>query len=305
LTTASIPINDAFFLKALKVTFVSGIFVNLTILVPNVLPISFITGPLFGPIIWWGPAIIDFNPFLMAVVIILYKLTKKKLYLYSIFIFFLIPAITSIRTGLIGLGISLLVISFFKYKLRALPVFVFILCGFIGSVLFIPGVRDKMFRGTFNSAEEVLNSANVLTIDDLDTSGRYAMWEWSLDTFYADNELKGSGLGQIQARLYSGNHPFVPLEVIHNDYIQILCDTGQIGLVLYLIVLVSFVVYSFRIYNNKKNSESARNSAFIAGTSLCGIMACAFTDNVINYSLITLTYPYAFFGFALALKKNK
>ena len=131
------------------------------------------------------------------------------------------------------------------------------------------------------------------------------MWEWSLKNYYKGHELMGSGLGQLQARLYSHNHPFGRLEVVHNDYVQILCDTGQIGLGLYVLILFSFVMHSFRIYNNKQNRESARNSAFIAGTSLCGIMACAFTDNVINYSLITLTYPYAFFGFALALKKIK
>jgi O-antigen ligase len=304
LVTTSLPINDAFFFKALRVVFSSALLVNLIVLVPYIIPIGFITVPVFEPIIWWWPAIIDFNPFAMAVAIILYQLTKKKIYLYAIGVFFLLPAIASVRTGLIGLGITLLAISFFKYKLRALPVFIFILFGFIGSILFIPNVRNKMFAGAFKSADEVINSLDVLSFNDIETSGRSAMWEWSLDTFYKDNEIMGAGLGQLQARFYSGNHPFGTLEVIHNDYIQILCDTGQIGLVLYLIIIVSFVVYSFRIYNNKKNRESARNSAFIAGTSLCGIMACAFTDNVINYSLITLTYPYAFFGFALALKKN-
>nr|WP_315164771.1 O-antigen ligase family protein [uncultured Flavobacterium sp.] len=305
LVTSSIPINDTFFLKVLKVCFAVALFVNLIIIVPYIVPIGFITGPLFSPIIWWWPAIIDFNPFSMAIAIILYKLTKNKNYLFAIALFFLLPALASVRTGLIGLGVSLLAISFFKYKLRALPVFGFIIFGFIASVLFIPNVRDKMFGGTFKSAQEVINSLDILSFNNIDTSGRSAMWEWSLDTFYKGNELMGAGLGQLQARFYSGNHPFGSLEVIHNDYIQILCDTGQIGLILYFLILFSFVVQTFLIYNNKNNRESARNSAFIAGTSLCGIMACAFTDNVINYSLITLSYPYAFFGFALVLKKIK
>ena len=304
LVTSSMPNTDAFFLKALKVSFSSALLVNFVFLITNILPVGFITGPIFGPIIWWEPAVLDFNPFAMAVALVLYQLTKKKMYLYAIAIFIMIPILGSIRTGLIGLGVSLLAISFFKYKLRALPIFGFIVIGFISCVLFIPRVRDKMFRGTFNSAEEVINSWGVLSLDDLDTSGRLAMWEWALNTFYMGNELTGSGLGQIQARLYSGNHPFL-VQAVHNDYVQILCDTGQTGLALYLLIIFSFVVHSFRIYNNNKNRESARNSAFIAGTSLCGIMACAFTDNVINYSLITLTYPYAFFGFALVLQKIK
>lgn len=304
LVASSIPNTDAFFLKSLKVSFASALFVNFVIFIPNILPIGFITWPIFEPIIWWGPAIIDFNPFAMAVAIVLYKLTKNKIYLYAIAFLFLVPAVSSIRTGLVGLGVSLLAISFFKYKLRALPIFVLIILGFIGSLLFISGVRDKMFHGEFKSAAEVVNSLDRLSFNDIDTSGRSTMWKWALDTFYKDNEVMGAGLGQLQARFYSHNHPFF-VEVVHNDYVQILCDTGQIGLILYLIVLFSFVLQSFRIYNNNNNRESARNSAFIAGTSICGIMVCAFTDNVINYSLITLTYPYAFFGFALALNKIK
>jgi O-antigen ligase len=304
LVASSIPNTDIFFLKTLKVSLASALVLNLIYGLTFLLPIGFITWPIFEPIIWWGAAIVDFNPFAMAVALVLYKLTKKKVYLYAVAIFFIVPVITSVRTGLIGLGVSLLAISFFKYRLRALPIFVLIIFGVIGSVLFIPSIRDKMFHGEFKSAEEVVNSLDVLSIDNLDTSGRLAMWEWSLDTYYKDNEVMGAGLGQLQARFYSGKHPFL-VEVVHNDYVQILCDTGQVGLILYLIIICSFVVCSFRIYNNKKYRESARNSAFIAGTSLCGIMACAFTDNVINYSLLTLTYPYAFFGFALALKKNK
>lgn len=302
LVTSSIPITDTFFVKALKVAFVSAVFINLY----TVLPIGFITGPLLDPIIWWGPAIIDYNPFAIAVALVLYKLTKNKNYLYSIVLFSLPPVLEAVRTGLVGIGVLMLAISFFKYKLRALPAFIGILLVFIGSILFIPAIRDKMFRGAFKSADEVINSfGNASVLDNLETSGRSAMWEWSLNHFYKDNELIGSGIGQVQAMLYSGNSPFPELNALHSDYILILCDSGQIGLVLYLLILVVFVAHSFKIYNNKKNSESSRSSAFIAGTSLCGIMACAFTDNVINYSLITLTYPYAFFGFALALKKNK
>jgi O-antigen ligase len=303
LVASSIPNTDAFFMKALKVSLLSAIVLNLIYGLTFVLPIGFITWPVFEPIIWWGAPIVDFNPFVMVVALVLYQKTNKKIYLYAICLFFLVPVVTSVRTGLIGLAVSLLAISFFKYKLRALPIFIIIIFGVIGSILYIPGIRNKMFQGAFNSSEEVINSLDVLSLDDLDTSGRLAMWEWTLDTFYKDDKVLGAGLGQVQARFYSGNHPF-SVEVVHNDYVQILCDTGQVGLTLYLIIIGSFVICSFRIYNNNKYRESARNSAFIAGTSLCGIMACAFTDNVINYSLLTLTYPYVFFGFALALKKN-
>ena len=302
---SSLKINNVFFLKALKVSYVAALIANLVLFLPSILPIGALTWPIFGPIIWWGPAIIDYNPFVMVLAIVLYQLTKKKKYLYVIPFLFLIPIFSAVRTGFIGLGVTLLAISFFKYKLRALPFLAIILIGFIGSIIYIPSIRDKMFRSQFKSANAILDNSNFLTIDDIETNGRAVSWEWALDKFYKGNEYMGSGIGNLQAVFYSGNHPFGRLKVIHNDYIQILCDSGQIGLVLYLLVIISFVAHSFKIYNNKQNQLTARYASFIAGTSLCGIMACAFTDNVINYSLITLSYPYVFFGFALSLKNVK
>ena len=302
---SNIKINDYYFLKALKVAYLTALIVNLIIFIPFNSLSATIVSNIVSPIIWWGPAIIDYNPFVMVLAIVLFKLTKKKKYLYIIPILFLIPLITSVRTGLIGLSISLIAISFFKYKLRALPIFAFILVGFISFVLFAPGLREKMFKGKFKSANSIIDNSNGLTVDNIDTNGRAISWEWALDNFYNENEYMGSGIGNLQAVFYSGNHPFGRLKIIHNDYIQILCDTGIIGLVLYLLILISFVAKAFNIYNNKKNQLAARYAAFIAGTSLCGIMACAFTDNVVNYSLITLSYPYLFFGFALSLKNKK
>ncbi|MGM0934479.1 MAG: O-antigen ligase family protein [Bacteroidota bacterium] len=301
---SSTPITTEFFHKALKVAFASAVIANLVLVVPYIIPIGSITAPILNPIIWWGPAIIDFNPFALACAFILYKITGKKIYLYAAILFILPPVLASVRTGLVGLGVALLAMSFFKYKIRALPLFLIIIGAFIISVLYIPQIRNKMFRESFNSADEVLNAIGTMSSHDIDSSGRFAMWEWNLKEFYEGRELMGSGLGNLQAFMYSGDHHFGGLQVVHNDYVQILADTGQIGLVLYLLIIIAFIIHSFKIYNNKRYHVTARHAAFIAGTSFCGIMACAFTDNVINYSLITLSYSYAFFGFALALRNN-
>ncbi|QXP67967.1 O-antigen ligase [Polaribacter sp. AHE13PA] len=301
LVVTSIKITDVFFIKALKISFLAGVFINGCIVLMKIIPIYSI----YNPILWWPPAVIDVNPFFIGTGILLYKFSKKKYVLFAILLFISIPIVESVRTGLIGIGVFFLAVSFFKYKLKALPVFILIIASFVASVLFVPTVRDKMFRTSFNSAEEVLNMSGKISPDTIDSNGRFAMWEWSLKVFYKGNELMGAGLGQMQARFYSGNHPFGVIRIAHNDYLQILCDTGQIGFVLYLLIIISFVWQAFRIYNNKKNNVSARYAAFIAGTSLCGIMATAFTDNVVNYSLITLSYPYIFFGFALVMKSKR
>ena len=294
-----------FFFKALKISYFTGILCNSIILLPNFLPIESLVRYVLSPIIWWSPAIIDFNCFVLLTALVLYRLTNNKKYLFIIPFLFLIPVLNSIRTGLIGLTVALLAISFFKYKLRALPIFCLIIVSLISITLYTPNLRHKMFKGEFTNGNSIINNSGNINFENIETNGRNASWKWALDNFYNENEYVGSGIGNLQAVLYSGDHPFGRLKIIHNDYVQILCDTGKIGLILYLLIITSFVTHCFNIYNNKKNVLSARYAAFIAGSSLCGIMACAFTDNVINYSLITLSYPFVFYGFALSLKNVK
>ena len=47
----------------------------------------------------------------------------------------------------------------------------------------------------------------------------------------------GSGIGSVQNYMYS-NFVFGGLKVPHNDYVQMSCDSGIIGVVLYLLVVL-------------------------------------------------------------------
>lgn len=304
MVVARMPNNSQFFFKALKLVFYVGFVVNLILLLPQLFPFI---GAVYGPIniiIWWGPALIDANPFFFVVSLLLFALQRKRLYLFTALIIVSIPLLSAVRTGLIGLFFTLLALSYFRYKVKALPYIGALALASILAIVFVPQVRDKMFVANVSS-NQVLNSYDQMTTDDIDSNGRFAMWEWSLNEYYKGKEWIGSGLGTLQARFYSGNHPFGNIKSGHSDYVQLLCDTGWIGLGLYLAIVISIVLQCYKLYNNKAYDMPLRYSALIAGTSLVGIMACAFTDNVINYSLVTLSYPYVFFGFALALKRNQ
>jgi O-antigen ligase len=154
------------------------------------------------------------------------------------------------------------------------------------------------------STEEIIERGDELTTDDIDSSGRFAMWEWSLAHFYKGKEWKGSGLGVLQHAFYTWEHPFGGLRVVHNDYIQILCDTGLIGLILYGLTLLSFIVHSVIIYYRKNKVPIVRLAAIISGVSLAGMLSTLYTDNVVNYSLMTLSYPFALYGMMLGLNRH-
>jgi len=158
-----------------------------------------------------------------------------------------------------------------------------------------------MFRNKQMTADEIIENRDDLTLKDINTNGRQAMWDWSMDNYYQKNKVFGTGVGNLQMVFYSGKHPFNPIIVVHNDYVQILCDTGLIGLILFLLTSLSLVIHSFIIYNDKRNNEMIRLCAIVAGSSLVGILITSYTDNAVNYSFATYFYPYAFFGMALSL----
>jgi O-antigen ligase len=154
------------------------------------------------------------------------------------------------------------------------------------------------------STEEIIENREELSTDDIDSSGRFTMWKWSLKNFYEGKELQGSGLGVLQAVFYSGSHPFGAIRIIHNDYIQILCDTGIIGLILYGLIMVALFFHSFHSFLKKNQVQVVRIAALISGVSLAGILSTLYTDNVVNYTLMTLSYPFGIYGMFLGLNKK-
>jgi O-antigen ligase len=216
----------------------------------------------------------------------------------------IIPSVLgSIRTGVLASSITIVVFAIVRYKIKSLPYVILGIGVFVGTLLYVPDFRNKMFKKQLSS-EEIIEQVNELTTDDIDSSGRFAMWEWSLDHFYKGKEWKGSGLGVLQNAFYTGNHPFGGLKVVHNDYVQILCDTGLIGLALYGLTLFSLIIHSFIIYYKKRKIPIVRLAAIISGVSLAGMISTLYTDNVVNYSLMTLSYPFALYGMTLGLDRQ-
>ena len=191
---------------------------------------------------------------------------------------------------------------FFKYKLKSLPIIFSVFILFIVAVFAIPSVREKMFINRENVSIEQFQRGEI-TKDDINSNARFGMWEHLENRFYDGKELTGSGIGSVQNYMYS-NFVFGGLKVPHNDYVQILCDSGIIGVVLYLLVVLTVITHSFIVYQN--NSDvTIRMSAIIAGSSLAGVALTMYTDNVVNYSMTTLSYPFGFYGMMLGLIKNK
>ena len=165
-----------------------------------------------------------------------------------------------------------------------------------------------MFFEKNNKSIQRLRSESI-SMDDINSNGRFTMWEWSLDRFYHDKEFTGTGTGNLQEIFYALKHPFGTMRIVHNDYVQILCDNGLIGLILFGGSFLTLIIHCFIVYQNKRHTVAIRTCAITAGAATAGVLLTMYTDNVINYTMATLSYPCGFYGMMLGLiigyKKTK
>ncbi len=300
LLAAKLTIVPIFYFRALKNIFQMAIVAALYLLIlSRFLPLFWF----LSDIVWNIAAIQDFMLIGVAIALMYHMLHNKKKYLLYVLAFFSCSIAWTNRTGLLASSITLALYFLIRYKIKALPYIILFAGLFLGIVLYVDGFREKMFKKEMSS-EEVVGQRESLSTEDINSSGRFAMWEWSMALYFHEHEWTGSGLGVLQAKFYSLDHPFAPLQVVHNDYVQILCDTGLIGLILYAGILLSLVIHAFSTFWNAKKPMIVRGAGMLAGLTMGGMISTLYTDNVVNYSLLTLTYPFGLYGMFLGLNHH-
>lgn len=267
-----------------------------------VLCIPYLNYYLFHGVFWYGTAS-AINYISMCVFsLALFYYTKEKKKNLLLCILFMLPCILWVfRTSIMGTTLALVTFFFFKYKLKSLPAIFFVFALFIVAVFAIPSVREKMFVNSENVSIEQFQRGEI-SKEDINSNARFAMWEDLEGRFYERKELVGSGIGSVQNYMYN-NFVYGGLNVPHNDYVQILCDSGIIGLVLYLLIIIVTISHCFIVYHGYSD-VAIKICAIVAGSSLAGVALTMYTDNVVNYSMATLSYPFGFYGMMLGLIKK-
>ena len=258
---------------------------------------------LFPGVFWYGTAsAIHYITMCVFSLALFYYTDERKKNLLLCVLFMLPCLVWVFRTSIMGTTLALVTFFFFKYKMKSLPVIFVVLVLFVVAVFAIPSVREKMFKDSENVSIEQLQRGEI-SKDDINSNARFAMWEDLQSRFYDGKELMGSGIGSVQNYMYS-NFVFGGLKVPHNDYVQMSCDSGIIGVVLYLLAVFAIIVHSFFVYQ-KYTDVSIKMCAIVAGSSIVGVALTMYTDNVVNYSMATLSYPFGFYGMMLGLIKKE
>ncbi len=245
----------------------------------------------------------DFLTAVFIVPIILYWLTKDKKYIFCALWMVLSIVIESVRTGMGGM---LLVFGFamlLRYKIRAVPAILFGGAIFISVILFVPSVNEKFFgedAGTVTATDIVQGDA--LSMDNMDTSGRNATWELILDKFYKGHELRGSGLGVAKQYLLNlWLNKAIAVGLIHNDYVQLLAETGIIGVSLLVLFYIFVIIKVVQYVVLRRSGYMVKLTGIMALSSMAGIAFCMYFDNVVSNSMQSMIIPYIFLGFFLKM----
>jgi O-antigen ligase len=265
--------------------------------------IPYVEKTLLPGVIWYGTArTINYISICVFSLALFYH-TNEKIKNLWLAVLFMAPCIFWVfRTSIMGTALALMTFFFFRYKLKSLPVIFGVLFLFIVAIFYIPGIKEKMFTDARKKDVSQLREREI-SMNDINSNGRFIMWKSLMNKFYSNKEFTGYGTGNMQNYMYS-HRVFGGIKVPHNDYVQILCDNGLIGLVLYLLSALLAVIHCFIIYNKKQVSIPAKICAIAAGASMAGILLTMYTDNVVNYSMATLSYPFGFYGMMLGLNKK-
>ena len=255
-------------------------------------------------------AFADYLTAVFIVPILLYWLTKEKKYIFCALWMVLSTVLESVRTGMGGMMLVFVIALLLKNKTKAIPGLAVAGAMFLGVVLFVPEVNEKFFgedAGKVSATDIVQGDA--MSLENIEMSGRDGVWKITKEACYYGHEIKGIGLGAtgyfVKNGMGTANGP--KGGKLHNDYLELLCDTGIVGVVLIALFYLSVILKVASNVALRRSSPLVKLTGIMAFPSLAGIGFSMYFDNVVSNSMQSMVMPYIYIGFflkALDLEKR-
>lgn len=240
----------------------------------------------------------DYLTSIFIVPILLYWLTKEKKYIFCALWMVLSTVLESVRTGMGGMMIVFVTALLLRYKWKAVPGVVFAGTFFLGIVLFVPEVNEKFFGDDAQTVSAIdIVRGDALSMDNMNTNGRSEIWDITLERFYEGHEYVGSGLGMASGYLKIQSKLYGSVELLHNDYVQIISDTGLVGIALLTLFYIIFILKVAYRVTLRGCSPLIKYTGIMALSSMAGIGFSMYFDNVVSHSMSSLVMPFMFLGF--------
>lgn len=235
----------------------------------------------------------DFYSALFVVPLALYAIDRDKKWLAVAGWIALSTVLEVVRTGIGGIFLATSFFLFFFYRLKAVPWLIGAVVLVVMAIFFIPAVHEKMFVDDSMTISSV--NSSTINFDNIQSSGRELIWERNMERFFVPNPVTGAGLGESME--YTKNNFRVKL--IHNDYVQMLCDMGLVGVLLFgLFFLVTILKVVSHIWRQGSDGLVKLTGAMVLG-SCAGVFFSMMFDNVISYAQQCFVFPFVFIGIFL------
>lgn len=222
-------------------------------------------------------------------------LLKRLLAIISIGASIILILLTGSRAGIIGLITIFLLLLFTKLeKVRWLYKIAFLIALFILYFLY----EDKINIERYMTITDIESDYNIT-----DESGRAQIWKRAYQLI-TENPLTGVGtncfpmaLGYLREDLF-----LIPQwQAAHNSYIQIITETGLIGFILFLSIIISSIKNFLRVKNLKVITKEASELKTIGGLLFLGFIG----HNIVAFFLSQgySIFFTLFFAFSAALSR--
>jgi len=221
-----------------------------------------------------------------------YSYVGKYISLVAIFLIFTVLIVSKIRAAWFAVFLSSLIILFYKYDLlyklkEILKGKVRKVCAWLFIIFFTASISVGLYKIKPNS-----------------TLGRLFIWEVTADIIKG-NPILGIGVGRYKSvynnyqSQWFANHPKnIDKEMVagnvklaYNEYLELVSETGFLGLFLFLILLTNLLINGYRTLQIQQDKN-----LIAALTAIISILACS----IISYPLHILPL-LLFFFFYLAI----
>ena len=240
---------------------------------------------------------------LQCISLALFFLTKEKQYLIK-FVILSLPYVTLIRRTCMGAGAIVFGVAYyFKKGYKAVLPIVLMIVLSIGVIVSVPSLKERFFGGDKGDVSG-LSTTELLSVDNIGTSGRSYMWQYVTEKFYHGNEFFGCGLGTMKEYLRNNvQDETAHFEMLHNDHLHLLIETGLLGVLIYSTFFIVVIFMALSIMRKRSVDITLRVAAFCALSTTLSLLFCMFFSNMLS-KLTPIAITFLFIGIFLRLKKN-
>lgn len=204
------------------------------------------------------------------------------------------------RIAIFGMIISMYIIYITRGRLISLKILlpICVLLAFCVTLIGSDSIRSAFFFETETNKRWQLDNISS-DIDQIDTSGRSTLWSDAYNTFFLKHPIIGCGLGVTSDRLSQINSG---ARVIHSEILRLLCETGIIGLSLFLFSMIYFLYKLCTRYTIV--DDQGKKYISLSFSLIIFFIITMTTDNTLDYVNEVGIYVFGFTSIALSYKQS-